>query len=353
MAKEPSSILIVDDSANDRELLTHHLDAQGHRVTCAENGRLALDLLRAQPFDVVLLDMRMPEMSGDQVLARLKADPDLRHVPVVVISGDRDLDNAARCIEAGAEDYILKPFRPVLLNARINACLEKKRLRDQERRFVKKLQAEQEKSERLLLSILPKPIADRLKQGEEPIADSFAEVTVLFADIVDFTKLALSVTPAELVGFLNSVFSAFDQLADRYGAEKIKTIGDGYMVAAGLPTPSQDHAQAVIELALDMQATMSSQATPTGDPLQMRIGIHTGPVVAGVIGTKKFSYDLWGEIVNLASQMESSAPPGAIQVTHETYKQVNNRFVFEERGPVQVKGGRTMVAYILTGRKRS
>jgi adenylate cyclase len=351
MNVESASILIVDDNADDRELLALHLKRLGHRITFAENGRAALELMRSQPFDLVLLDIRMPEMDGFQVLEHLKTDQTLRHLPVVVLSGSHELNSAARCIELGAEDYLLKPYQKVLLNARINASLEKKRLRDREQDYLKKLKEEQEKSEHLLLSILPKPIAERLKRGEEPIADSFAEVSVLFADIVDFSRLTASIPPTELVSLLNDVFSEFDRLAEKYEVEKIKTMGDEYMVAAGLPTPSADHAWAVVELALDMQTALARQVTPSGEPLQMRIGVHTGPVVAGVIGTKKFSYDLWGEIVNVASRMQSSAPAGSIQVTAETYKRVHDGYLFQERGKVPVKGKGDMVTYLLTGRK--
>jgi len=351
MNVEPASILIVDDNADDRELLAHHLKRQGHSVTFAENGRIALELLWSRPFDLVLLDIRMPEMDGYQVLERLKADHALRHLPVVVLSGSNELDSAARCIELGAEDHLLKPYQKVLLNARVNASLEKKRLRDREQFYVKKLQEEQEKSEHLLLSILPKPIAERLKQGEEPIADSFAEVSVLFADIVGFSRLTASIPPTELVSLLNDVFSEFDRLAEKYEVEKIKTMGDEYMVAAGLPTPSTDHAWAVVDLALDMQTALARQVTPSGEPLQMRIGIHSGPVVAGVIGTKKFSYDLWGEIVNVASRMEASAPAGSIQVTAETYNRVRDGYLFQERGKIPVKGRGEMLTYLVTGRK--
>ena len=167
------------------------------------------------------------------------------------------------------------------------------------------LLAEQERSERLLLNVLPAPIAERLKAGEAVIADAFPEVTVLFADIVDFTRRSQRIGPAQVVATLNELFSAFDQLARRHGLEKIKTIGDAYMVAGGLPTPRPDHAEAMAEMALAMQTEVARRTDPSGQPLQVRIGIDTGPVEAGVIGTAKFSYDLWGDTVNTASRMES------------------------------------------------
>ncbi|MDF0553174.1 adenylate/guanylate cyclase domain-containing protein [Kamptonema sp. UHCC 0994] len=213
------------------------------------------------------------------------------------------------------------------------------------------LRSEQEKSERLLLNILPQPIAERLKQGQNNIADGFAEVTILFADIVGFTEISSRVSPQELVDLLNQIFSAFDRLSEEYGLEKIKTIGDNYMVAGGLPMPHPDHAELIAEMALDMQQEILRFSIECGKPLNIRIGINTGPVVAGVIGTKKFIYDLWGDAVNTASRMESQGIPGKIQVSSSTYKLLCDKYLFEERGIIQVKGKGEMTTYLLTGRK--
>jgi class 3 adenylate cyclase len=214
------------------------------------------------------------------------------------------------------------------------------------------LLAEEERSERLLLNVLPAPIAERLKQGEGVIADAFPEVTVLFADLVDFTRRSQQVSPAEVVATLNELFSAFDRLAQRHGLEKIKTIGDAYMVAGGLPNPRPDHAQAVAEMALAMQEEVAGRADPSGQPLQVRIGIDTGPVEAGVIGTSKFSYDLWGDTVNTASRMESHGVAGCIQVTASTYQRLRDRYRFQRRGPIPVRGMGEMVTWFLLGRNQ-
>jgi class 3 adenylate cyclase len=214
------------------------------------------------------------------------------------------------------------------------------------------LLAEEERSERLLLNVLPAPIAERLKQGEGVIADAFPEVTVLFADLVDFTRRSQQVSPAQVVATLNELFSAFDRLAQRHGLEKIKTIGDAYMVAGGLPNPRPDHAQAVAEMALAMQEEVAGRADPSGQPLQVRIGIDTGPVEAGVIGTSKFSYDLWGDTVNTASRMESHGVAGCIQVTARTYQRLRDRYRFQRRGPIPVRGMGEMVTWFLLGRNQ-
>jgi class 3 adenylate cyclase len=212
------------------------------------------------------------------------------------------------------------------------------------------LQREEERSQRLLLNVLPAPIAARLKQREDVIADGFPEVTVLFADLVDFTRRSQRSSPQQVVQVLDELFTAFDQLTKRHGLEKIKTIGDAYMVAGGLPEPRPDHAQAVADMALAMREEVAGRTDPSGQPLQVRIGIDTGPVVAGVIGTDKFSYDLWGDTVNTASRMESLGVPGCIQVTARTYQRLRNSYRFQRRGLVAVKGKGEMVSYFLVGR---
>ncbi|MEA5522523.1 adenylate/guanylate cyclase domain-containing protein [Limnoraphis robusta] len=350
---ESSLVLIVDDNEVNRDLLARRIKREGCRVILATNGFEALEMMRSQPLDLVLLDIMMPQMNGYQVLEALKADQSLRYIPVIMISAVNDIESVVRCIELGAEDYLSKPFNPVLLRARINACLEKKRLRDQERAYLKKLAAEQEKSEQLLLNILPKAIAERLKRGESTIADSFDDVTVLFGDIANFTKLSADLSPAELVEILNRIFSRFDELADKYHLEKIKTLGDAYMVVGGLPTPQADHVEAIAEMALDMQQIIGQFSLKEGEPLQMRIGINTGPVEAGVIGMKKFTYDLWGDTVNTANRMESHGISGKIQVTATTYERLKEKYLLEERGTITVKGKGQMLTYFLTGRKAS
>ncbi len=218
------------------------------------------------------------------------------------------------------------------------------------KRVEEALHYEHEQSEKLLLNILPEPIAERLKLLESNIADSFAEVTILFADLVDFTKLATVLAPTELVSLLNEIFSTFDELTETHGLEKIKTIGDAYMVACGLPTFRSDHAEAIAEMALDMQQAIGKFNDLRGLDFSLRIGINTGSVVAGVIGTKKFIYDLWGDAVNTASRMESHGIAGANQVTETTYEILKDKYVFEERGMIEIKGKGEMKTYLLTGR---
>jgi sensor domain CHASE-containing protein/class 3 adenylate cyclase len=213
------------------------------------------------------------------------------------------------------------------------------------------LEKEKHKTEKLLLNVLPHSIAEKLKNHQGIIAESFDDVTILFADLVGFTSLAGRLSPLDVVNFLNNIFSSFDRLAEKYGLEKIKTIGDAYMVASGLPNPRPDHAEAIAGMALEMQGIIREMSQAKSESFTMRIGINTGRVVAGVIGTKKFSYDLWGDAVNVASRMESSGEPGKIQVSETTYEVLKDKYIFQPRGLISVKGKGEMLTYWLIGKK--
>ena len=262
--------------------------------------------------------------------------------PLIYLAlSDLPADFESRLVYGAVSDLAL--LAAVLL---LGEAVRGRRALDAEHRL---LLAERERSERLLLNVLPAPIAARLKRGEEVIADGFPEVTVLFADLVDFTRRSQETTPERVVRVLDDLFSALDQLAERHGLEKIKTVGDAYMAVGGLPEPRPDHAQAVAEMALDVREEVARHLDPGGEPLAVRIGIDTGPVVAGVIGRRKFSYDLWGDTVNVASRMESRGMPGCIQVTERTYRRLRDRYRFQRRGPIQVKGKGELVTYLLLG----
>jgi adenylate cyclase len=349
-AVRQSHILVVDDNAANRDLLSRRLRREGHRVTIAAGGVAALAAAANDDFDLVLLDLMMPGMSGFEVLGRLKAAEATRHVPVIMISALDELDSIVRSIEAGAEDYLPKPFNPVLLRARINASLDRKRLRDREQAAAAALRAEKEHSEALLLNILPKTIVTRMRQGERIIADRIDEATILFSDLVGFTELAARSSPERTVELLGLLFSRFDALAARHGLEKIKTIGDAYMVAGGIPEARPDHAAAMAEMAFQMLDTVAAAGRSLGEPLELRIGIHTGTLVAGVIGTHKFVYDVWGDTVNTASRMENLGLPGHIHISAATRAALGDGFRIAPRGPVEVKGKGMMETFFLLGR---
>jgi PAS domain S-box-containing protein len=480
------SILAVDDTPANLSLLVSALKRQGYEVCSAISGAIALDKLRQELPDLVLLDVMMPEMDGYEVCRHIKAEPRTQDIPVIFISAVGDVVDKVKAFELGAADYITKPFQIAEVLARVDSQIKirnlQKRLEEQnvllqqeidDRRQAEEryrsivenavdgifqitpdghyvsanlalarmlgyespqeliatirdvgqqlyvqpqrraelaaymqrygtvsdfesevlckdgtsiwiaedirtvrdannillyyegtakditerkqtedeLRRERRKTEHLLLNILPQKIAERLKRGPTIIAENFAEVTVLFADIVEFTSLSARISPTDLITLLNQIFSAFDSLMEEQGLEKIKTIGDAYMAVGGLPKPRPDHAQAIADLALSMQEVVTTFKRDTGDPFRLRIGINTGPVVAGVIGRKKFSYDLWGDTVNIASRMESEGVSGGIQVTAPTYEAIQDNFILEPRGTIAIKGRGDMMTYWLLGRK--
>ncbi len=340
-------ILIVDDNASNRDLLGRQLTRAGHTVAEAGGGHAALAMLAEEAFDLVLLDMMMPDISGYEVLNRLKAQPETADVPVVMISALDDFDSVIRCIEAGAVDYLFKPFDPTLLRARIGSSLEIKILRDREKIMVEELRREKARSEDLLLSILPRSIVDRINAGATMIADQVDDVSILFADIVGFTQMAGRQKPSDLVQFLNTIFTAFDGLSARFSGEKIKTIGDAYMVAFGLPDPRPDHAEAAALQAHAMLDEIKKFHAGDGAQIDLRIGIHTGAAVAGVIGQRKFSFDVWGATVNIASRMESMGEPGKIHVSDAVAQVLATKFSFIPRGMIEVKGVGAMRTFFL------
>jgi len=348
-------VLVVDDSKTLRRILIRELNSIGiTNISEAGDGNEAVERLRVESFDLMLLDMEMPELDGLGVLKVVKSTPELSYLPVIIVSSAEDFDRIVECIQVGAEDYLPKPFNAVLLRARVFSSLEKKRLRDLDREHILELQREKEmlhieqmKSEKLMLNILPKPIADRLKRGEKNIAGSYPEVTVLFSDLVGFTKMSATKTAPELVKLLNDIFSRFDKRAELLGLEKIKTIGDAYMAVGGLPIPRSDHAEIVADMALGMYQDLADFNQANQQEIQMRIGIHSGPVVAGVIGFTKFSYDLWGNTVNTASRMESTSGNGRIQVSAITHELLKEHFVLEERELIECKGlGPMLTSYV-------
>jgi class 3 adenylate cyclase len=332
-----SRILIVDDTPANIQTLSGTLKEKGYQISVATNGRQALEVVgRVRP-DLILLDVMMPEMDGFETCRRLKESVATRDIPVIFLTARTETEDIVKGFELGALDYVSKPFNAPELLARVNTHLTIDRLHRE--------------NERLLLSILPASIAQRLKSGDARIADHFPEVSVLFADIVDFTVLSGGMSPKPLVSLLDDLFTQFDELARRHRVEKIKTIGDCYMAVCGVPDPRPDHAVALAEMALEMIECLKQFNTGHSTSIRIRIGMNTGPVVAGVIGRSKFIYDLWGDTVNTASRMESTGVPNRVQVTEQMQQALAGRFDFEERGEVEIKGKGRLRTSLLAGRK--
>jgi CheY-like chemotaxis protein len=314
-AIEPGYCLVVDDNPTNRDILCRLLLRQGHRVATAVNGREALEMVQAEPFDLVLLDIMMPELNGFQVLDRLKDDDRLRDVPVIMISALDQDDAVLRCIAMGAEDYLPKPFNPLLLKARIGACLEKKRFRDKEQIYLQQIKQEKARSDELLHVILPDEIVAELKATNGVKPRRYDNVAVLFADIVGFTPYCDRHGPEEVVLYLQSLVESWETSALKYGVEKIKTIGDAFMAASGLLKPVENPVLSCVRCGLEMIA--AAEAMSIGWTL--RVGIHVGQVVAGVIGRRQYLFDLWGDTVNTAARMESHGIKGSITLSHEAW----------------------------------
>ena len=323
-------------------------------MVAAASGWAALGHPREESFDLILLDLLMPDMNGLEMLERLKGRAMALH-RVIMISGLSETDAVIRCIEAGAEDYLPKPFNLVLLRARINACLERKRWRDREQEYLSRLQAEKERSEALLRNILPSPIVWRLNAGETIIADRFEDVSILFADLVGFTPAAARMTPPQLVERLNRVFSS--SICWRCSSASRRSRRSATPTWRRRACPSRGPGPRGGGRAARSRHARSARSRSTtqhgGSPIRMRIGIHTGPVVAGIIGHHKFIYDVWGDTVNVASRLESNSLPGRIQVSEAVRRLLAERYKFEPRGPVALKGRGFTETFLLTSFRRN
>lgn len=378
-------ILVVDDLEANVRLIERTLGSVGYgSVASTRNPDEVCALHRMNRYDLILLDLNMPGLDGFQVMEALKEVEVDGYLSILVVTAQPA--HKLRALKAGAKDFISKPFDLVELQARVHNMLEvrllhrdtvvhaavlEESLREVEesralirqqnielRTLYDQIVDEQKLSERLLFNVLPHAITERLKMRREEIgdgfsdviADSFSEATVLFADLVGFTKFSAGVSPERLVVLLNEIFGDYDDIAHACGMEKIKSIGDAYMAAAGIPVPAEDHAARAAHMALDMLEALARFNIRCGCNFETRIGIHSGPVVAGVIGKRKFIYDLWGAAVNTASRMESHSAAGRIQVSEATRSRLGAPFLFEERGSIVVKDIGSVRTWFLTGR---
>ena len=388
-------LLLVDPHGYQQFELLQALAAAGWVVYTVGSVTEAWACLTGRSPQLILLEASLPASSSFNFCQQLQQGPETQHIPVLFWGQGQEPGDRLQAFAVGGADYIPKPYWPEEVVARIKLQVARRetqqrlqtrtqqmlanhspspllanlqrtlhqqtvRLKEQNARLQQEiderqeaelaLRHEQQKSEKLLLNILPEAVVEQLKQFQGSLAERFDDATVLFADIVNFTPLAAQYSPLELVNLLNQIFSAFDRLAERYHLEKIKTIGDAYMVVGGVPVSRPGHAAAVADMALAMHQVISEFSRDDRMPLQLRIGINTGSVVAGVIGIKKFSYDLWGDTVNVASRMESQGQPEKIQVTETTYARLADRFEFQPGPEIAIKGKGPMKTYYLIGR---
>ena len=328
---QSSHILVVDDNKMNRLLLARGLEQQGHRVSFAENGRQALEMLRAQGFDLVLLDVLMPEMDGYQVLGELTADSELKNVPVIMVSALGELESVVKCIEMGAEDYLPKPINPVLLKARIGSSLEKKRLRDQQRELIRKFAT--------------KEVAEDLEASGFALGGKFVPATVMFSDIRGFTTISESQAPADTIELLNDYYTLMmDAINGEQGVVN-QIVGDGLMAIFGAPRPCDDRHQHAARAALQMVGLIEQynqeRIALKRTPIRIGVGIASGDVIAGYTGTqRRATYTCVGDTVNLAARLESHTKVVGqpILLDEATRLCLGTEFLVEDQGPVEIKG---------------
>lgn len=355
-----ANLLIVDDQHANVLLLEKILRGAGYTsITSTQNPHEVSQLHNKNNYDLILLDLHMPIMDGFQVMENLKEIETSGYLPVLVITAQPE--EKLRALKSGARDFISKPFNLAEVLVRVQNLLEVNLLNLQTKNLFDQVVAEQKVSDRLLNNVLPAVIVKRLKKQPEfkadnlsnVIADTFPEVTVLFADIVGFTKFTETVSARVLVDVLNEIFTRFDNIIDHRGLEKIKTIGDSYMAAAGLPIPMHNHAEQAAHAAFDMLEVMEQINQENDYEFKIRIGMNSGSVVAGVIGVRKFLYDIWGEVVNTASRMESQGIPGRIQITDSTQKRLGKIFITEDMGYKDIAGKGTINTWFLINRHKN
>jgi len=327
----PGRLLVVDDNKVNRLLLGRGLEGQGHKVEFAENGRQALETLRRQPFDILLLDIQMPEMDGYQVLEQITDDIHLRDIPVIMTTAMEELDSVVKCIELGAEDYLTKPVNPVLLRARVNASLEKKRLRDQQRELVKKFATAE--------------VAEDLDESGFALGGKFVDATVMFSDIRGFTTITESQSPAEIIELLNTYYTLMFEAISEHGGVVNQMVGDGLMAIFGAPLPVENKEEQAVRAALEMIEMIGlfdiDQAAQGKPQIRIGIGIATGAVIAGYTGTiRRATYTCVGDTVNLAARLEAHTKlvGQPILIDEVTRQGLSRAIRIEEQGKVQLKG---------------
>ena len=333
MNKRPL-ILIVDDEPFNVDYLEQELEDLGFDTIPAMNGQEALSQVANHKPDAVILDIMMPLMDGFEVLKQLKADANTRHIPVIIASSNNDMESVLRGIEMGAEDYIVKPINDVLLEARLNASLNKKRWHDQEQLYLREIKSAHRRADDLLHVILPAPIAAELKTNDTIPPREHADVAVMFTDVVGFTAYCDTHSPQEVLANMQQMVEAFERLALKHQLQKIKTIGDAFMAAGGLLSPLDNPVLACVRCGLDMITAVSQ--TPA--QWEIRVGIHVGPLMGGIVGHRQYLYDIWGDTVNTAQRMESNGLPNRVALSQRAWESVSLDFQADLLGSLPVKG---------------
>jgi len=344
-------ILIVDDNIKNIQVLGNILRDHDYEIAVALNGKVAMDWIRSDSFDLILLDIMMPEMDGYEVCTEIKKINGLKDIPIIFLTAKTETENIIQGFDSGAVDYVTKPFNSAELLVRVKTQLELKKARDNLVYAKNQLEKEKEKSDKLLMNILNERIIHDLKETgiTEPV--TYDNVTLFFSDLVNFTPISEKLEPSKLVNELNEIFTEFDGIIRKYECERMEIIGDAYIAACGIPIAIENHAENIINAAIEilnyMKFRFQSALEKNKINWEIRIGIHTGKVAEGVVGIQRYSYNVFGDAVNTASRMETNADPMSINISESTYKLVADKFNFIERTPIDVKGKGLLKMYFL------
>jgi len=344
MSSSSSRILIVDDLEDNLRVLTETLTEQGLSPLQAKDGSRALQIAKRAHPDLILLDIQMPGMDGFETIAKLQADEDTKDIPVIFISALGDIEDKVRGFQAGAVDYVSKPFRREEVIARVTTHL---RLRQ----ALAQVELERKKAHNLLLNVIPPPVAEELSKKGFFAPQAYPDVSVLFSDFVEFTQLSSTLSPGKLIDELNTLFTAFDEIMDRHGCERIKTVGDAYLAVSGMHDSQVDHPQRITRAALEMRDFVAGFSGTSETPWKIRIGVHTGELIGGIVGVKKYLFDIFGDTVNIASRMETLSEPMQVTVSDVHAERIQGTFDLEVRSPLPVKGKGTMGSALVRGLK--
>ncbi len=351
-ALHAGTLLVVDDNAMNRDLLTRQLVREGYSVFAAASGKEALEMLRLHDFDLILLDVMMPEMDGIQVLEHIQRDPVLCEIPVVMISALDEIDSVSRCIEKGAVDYFAKPFDPVLLRARVSATLQIHQMRQDLRRAEDELAQSRTSVDEFIRSLVPRPLSDGLKRGERSIPVHYSDVTAVVVRLEGLDAIAARSGAVETIARINEALAVFEQCSKAQGLEIIRATDHAYTAIVGAPEWREDHAQAAADYALDLLQAMQKSLQGADRP-EIRIGLNTGALIAGIAGGDRLVFGMWGDAVNTAEAIACQAPAGKIQISAATYAKLNEKFDAGSPTVIEVPGHGHLRTYMLSGRKSS
>lgn len=315
---EDNTILVADNSEDSRHLIVAMLEKKGYSVKTTDSGERTIEMLRTNKPDLILLDTHLPDQDGFETARQIRNSPKWWSLPIIFMSAVNDTDNIVQCFEAGGVDYIPKPFQKDEFYARIHAHLGIVNLEN-------KMRVERDKINSILTNILPANLVEKIKQGIKPEPEVYEDVAVIFTDFQNFTARTKEMGPSQSIHYLNSIFHAFDEVIQHFGLERIKTIGDAYMAVSGVNTASDSPALRAVLSALKLQEFIEHYNRQTEAPAwNLRIGIHYGTVIAGIIGSQKIAFDVWGDTVNVANRLESLGPPGGINISDNLYQKVSH-----------------------------